>query len=526
MTGSSALNTLVTRYLVLVVGLLLLCRNVDAPYQWNGAIYNHFARNHLEYGFGYTRFYCTWGETNEPPPEPQRYLNHPPLIAVWAAIPMAILGEEEWVGRSVPIAAALGSAFLLMVMLTRLHSARLATLAGLFYVSLPITAFYGRMPDQTAPTQFFSLLMLHGYLLRTGVYSTGRRSSAGVICYGLAAILGVGTGWGVLIMAGLVWAWHAIRVVRGAGQKSLLFWLAAIPGMALLAVVLHILWARDWDGSMFGPLLWTRTFGASGTDAKPWIEWLGLQRRFISDNFTWFGMAAVLLFLLGYLARRVTAVGYSGLGRPTPGASGRLPVYALLGLDGLLYVGLFKNQSWTHDYWQFLLAPFVALAMASFVVGVYAVIAAWSPRWAVFVALVIALIPIPSLARSLDRYHHRQQMPARYIEAFEKLAGLTPGRSPVMTSHAWPHYSESLGSYTNRWMIPQVAFYANRPLIHTLSVDEVIRNEPTCSAYLLDFADDPQVYALARFLMENYETVPVGQHHLIAFLERPQVRNE
>ena len=95
-----------------------------------------------------------------------------------------------------------------------------------------------------------------------------------------------------------------------------------------------------------------------------------------------------------------------------------------------------------------------------------------------------------------------------------------------MTAHPWPHYSESFGSYTNRWMIPQVAFYANRPLIHTLSIDEVIRNEPACSAYLLEFADDPQVYALARFLMENYETVPVGQHHLIALLQRPQVRNE
>ena len=66
----------------------------------NSALYSDFARNHLQYGLGYTRLYCTWGATASPPAAPDRYLNHPPLICLWTALPLAAFGDHECAARS------------------------------------------------------------------------------------------------------------------------------------------------------------------------------------------------------------------------------------------------------------------------------------------------------------------------------------------------------------------------------------------------------------------------------------------
>jgi hypothetical protein len=70
------------RIAVLAVAALLLCREIDAPFDaWhelNDALYTQLARNHIQYGLRQTAFYATWGDTATMPAAPERYLNHPP----------------------------------------------------------------------------------------------------------------------------------------------------------------------------------------------------------------------------------------------------------------------------------------------------------------------------------------------------------------------------------------------------------------------------------------------------------------
>ncbi|HSB61893.1 MAG TPA: glycosyltransferase family 39 protein, partial [Vicinamibacteria bacterium] len=167
------------RAAVLALSALLLCRGITEPFngwhEFNSAMYSVFARNHIEYGLGYTALYCTWGETAAAPDPPQRYLNHPPLIALWTAVPLYLLGDHEWSARLVPIAATLGSTWLLMTILSRLGGPLLGALAGFFFATLPLTVYFGRMIDHVAPVQLFSRLMVHGYLGWSGAYGPGRR---------------------------------------------------------------------------------------------------------------------------------------------------------------------------------------------------------------------------------------------------------------------------------------------------------------------------------------------------------------
>ena len=143
----------IARIAILAIALLLLTRNVTGLFTgWredNSALYSIFARNHIQYGLGYTKLFNTWADTLTPPANPHRYLNHPPLLSVWATIPMFFFGDHEWVGRSVPIATTLAGIWLLMVIVSRLQSPLLGLLSGFFYAILPVTAYFGRMLDTT-----------------------------------------------------------------------------------------------------------------------------------------------------------------------------------------------------------------------------------------------------------------------------------------------------------------------------------------------------------------------------------------
>ncbi len=504
---------------------VLLGRDVAAPFNaWhelNDAVHTQFARNHIQYGLGYTALYSTWGDTLAPPPSPQRYLNHPPLVALWTAAPLLLFGDHEWSVRLFPIAATLGSTALLMTIVSRLGGALLGALAGFFYATLPLTAYFGRMICHEAPAQCFSLLMVHGYLEWAGVYPGPCRPRRGALVYAIGAVLGIGTGWAALLAAGLVWAWHARRVVGRAGEARLLLGLAAIPALALGAVVLHIAAGSGWDLGVFRALLETRTLQGEGGQ-RPWSAWLARQWLYFGRNFTWPGaLVAVLSAPLLVIARVRTGRGSA----PRFPLTGELAtVAALCGSQGLLWVVGFKNGSWFHDYWQFFLAPYVALSLAGLAVAVHEVLSPLAPRLARLAVALLLLAPMPFAAAALDFYAAHRLVDPEYIAALVKLGGLTSPRAPAWTSHRLHESAETLGPYTSRWPDPVVAYYANRPLFHSRDLREVQANAPHCVAYVLKRGEQSWSRDLEIGLSRSFESVPVGDQHLIFLLDRPLPR--
>ncbi len=508
--------------LILAIGLVLLTRNLTASFtglhEWNSAMYATFARNHVEYGLGYTKLFCTWGDTAAPPEPPQRYLNHPPLIALWAAVPAWILGDEEWVFRSVPIAATLGSAWLLMGMIARLRSRRRALLTGLFYVTWPAVAFFGRMLDHVALVQFFSLLMLDGYLRWAGDYAGEQERGRGAIRFTLGAALGVATGWAALLMAGPIWLHHAWRCVRGDGHRSMLAALTLVPSAALVAVIAHILWGSGGDLTHLVSLFWRRSLHGQSLGAVPWTAWLLRQWDFLLGNFTVFGVAAMGIVSAVAAVRAVRRVRAGTQIAAVPCAAPML----LLAVQGAGYVLAFPNQAWIHQYWQFLLAPFAAIAAGTLV----DLIAAWAarigPAYGRAALGVLVLLPMPWTVRGLLSYHRTPPYLAPVVDTLEQLGDLVPARVPVLTSWNLPMLSETFGTYTNRWPVPQVAFYAHRPLILTRDLDAILSNPSGCPAYLLQLADDEEHRRLATELGRRFEYVNVFDANWIVLLDRPR----
>lgn len=551
------------RVAVLAIGLLMMSRHLTGPFtgkhEFNSAMYTLFARNHLRYGLAYTKGFCTWGEGPTAPAEPHRYLNHPPLIAVWTAGALAVLGEHEWAARLVPIAATLGGAALLMMMASRLASPAVGVLAGVFYATLPITSYFGRMLDHVALVQFFSLLMVHGYLQWSGVY--GRRRRVGALWYVLGVVLGIGTGWGTVFAAGLVFLMEVGRRAKGltrwtegererggegetggadangplppltpspphpligAARKCPLWALVLTPATTLAAVGLHILWGFEWDTQALVDLFWSRA-GDEGA-GQSWAGFWRGQWEFVLDNYTWAGVLGVMVWLVAAGWAACAGGRFRQLIDAALGGGFARAVFTLFGLHGLLYVIAFRGPASHHEYWQFFAAPFVAAAMASVIALAYTAIVRWRQRAATAVASLLVAAPMPGFMFARDEYHTAvsQAMPVRYIEPYVRLAGLVPAGSPAMISRDWPVSTERFGQHVNRWGVAQILYYADRPLITTRNLDEILANAAGCSAYVLEVEDDPDLQRLNDVLSARYRSIGVGNHHVIFLLGRPR----
>jgi hypothetical protein len=510
------------RAAILAIGLLLLSRNIDGWltgwHEGNNAIYSIFARNHIQYGLGYTRGFMTWGDTATPPAQPRRYLNHPPLLALWAAVPMSLFGDHDWVSRLVPIATTLASAFLLIVIVGRLTSTSVGLLSGFFYVILPATAYFGRMLDQTSPCQFFSLLMLHGYLQWVGLYGERYSRKTGSAYYAVGAVFGIWTGWACIIMAGLIWLWQSIRTLRYKAQAGLLLAITLITAGSLAAVVVHILWGNGWDVSLFKPLFLSRT--VSPEQPVPWAKWLYANWMYAGRNFSIFGLSAAVVYpgVVAVILRRCSET--SPLRRIVHNKGSLIPIL-LIGLQGLLWVVVFKHQSWVHDYWQYFAGPFVAVSMASVLLSLFTVLWRLVPRLACWVVLLLMILPMPFFAGTLDLLHRQRSMHnEELVLALENLARLVPQRVPVMVSEQYRGNCESFGGYTNCYPDIQTAYYANRPLIFSIDISEIDANRHCCAAYLLHITGDKKTHSLLQKLRESYPLVWSEGGYLIFLLDK------
>jgi hypothetical protein len=520
------------RIVVLAIGLLLLSRNITDTFTgWredNSALYSFFARNHIHYGLGYTKLFHTHGNTQNMPPTSERYLNNPPLLGFWVAIPMFVFGDHEWAGRSVPIAATLGSAWLLMAIISRLQTRALGLLAGFFYVMLPMTAYFGRIIEYTSPAQFFSLLMLHGYLQWNGLYGSGCDRRAGVICYATGVVLGTGTSWAAVIMAGLIWLWHLCRAWRDSSQLRLLPWLTLVPAVSLGAVLLHIAWGAQWKVGWLVSLLLSRTAGPL-EDPVSWREWFGVIWVYLKLQMSPYGVGAGVIYLgvIPAVLRYTSAD--SPLRRVVRSRAAVTPVLLCL-LQGLTWVFIFKRPSYLHEYWQYFLAPYFAVAMAAVVLAVFLLVSKKSVRLAAGVAILLIVLPSPFFLKRLSACHRISKFPTPYnihihslVSAFKGLNRYVGPGVPVMTSENY-YIIRHIGDRISCGVISQAVYYANRPTIYTKDVNEIEANSQHCAAYILWAASDPDTYQLAPKLEKKYKLV-AAEGDILTFLLNPPERH-
>ncbi len=343
--------------LVFLMSAGILSYHVTDPwighYDYNGAVFSNAARNYLRYGYGVTRLGVIWDVGVVRPEEFEYYTHHPPLLPILVSFSLAVFGWHEWAARLVPIIFSLGSLALVYLLGVALGRRRLGLLAAFFFALLPMNAYFGRMVDHEAVTNFFALASVVSYL---GWHRTSR---AGLLALSLATLaLGMASGWPAYYLAAIL-PLHHVLVARRGRRSGKILWYPLIA-MAMFAVFVgHVAILRGGHGIQDLMRIFTYRTSLSeghylgnvhgpitvGSFLRLWIERVNLL-------FTVPVLLLALLALWDLVARRRAEIFSDPLLPP------------LLLLFGLTHMAVFTQGAYEHDYWAFYCAAPLALLAA------------------------------------------------------------------------------------------------------------------------------------------------------------------
>jgi hypothetical protein len=390
-----------------LLAALLLFRAGDPwryPNDDNGAWYTAVARAHLGAGLAATRgqdFFLS-RETGELVP----YLHHPPL-------PGLILAAAFWAtGSDSPRTARLTFALLHLATfaLAALLVARVRAPdadPGLFAFALaalaavPMSAYYGKMPNHEVPGLLFFVLGVLAWGLRS-TPDAARHPVAACAAWTFAAF----ASWhAALCVAG----WLAVQAVAGPRRRALaaLAWVAA----AVALVVAQLFWAGH--GALPASGSASARFWFAGSDGASIGDRLGYWNHALGIGIGRYGQLPALLSI-GWVAALV--VGRLRGRRP----DGLEQDVVGLGLGSLVYYLLFPRAVSFHAYQAFYLLPFVALSSSLALARVASLpqVAARAGlrRW--LVPAAVGLTCVLGVAATLQMY---RKPPARVAEAVRSL---------------------------------------------------------------------------------------------------------
>ncbi len=334
--------------LVLVWLGAMLSVNISRPWtghhDWNSTLWSQAAHNNLRAGLGTTLGAPSYYYYGPLPIPPQDYiLHHPPGLPLTLTGVFALFGEREWAARLVPITCSLVSVVLLWLLVRSCVGVRAATLSALVFALLPMELYFGRMVSYDPVVLAWMLGALLS--LRYG-HLTGRRGwwMATLAC----VVAGMLTAWPMYIFAGVL---AGLLLIGGEERGRRLA--VVLVGLALVSASLFLLYIGQVRADAWQDLWQSFTFRTAlvGGPVFSWGEWFERQYRTLGSHIPPLAWGLAL----------VGGVYTAWKGRGSPGL--RWLGWAALGLSltAALFVVLFRNASFVHDYWGFYFVAPVAM---------------------------------------------------------------------------------------------------------------------------------------------------------------------
>ena len=350
MTRSSVRLAVALIFLLQAVLLTIgITRDYRLKHEDNNALHATFARAHLQLGLGTTKaqnyFYSPARGSGE------FYANHPPAPGLALAAAYFLTGRDgPLVTRATAVVFHVLSAALLLGLARRVFPRpREALLATLLFVLLPQSAFFGRMLNHEVLVLPAALLIVRGYweYLCGGLHA-GRWLAAGAAGCVWAALAGW-AGFFVMAACALHAAWE-LAARRNARARRPLLLLAGLGALLFAADLMHLAWVQERGLGHLRELAAARIGSAGERGIAGW------SARIVELHWRYFGLTS--LAALGIMAWRSVRALRASERNPA------LEIGVIWLAAGAGHVVCFGVSAAAHDYWQFLLLPASAIAVA------------------------------------------------------------------------------------------------------------------------------------------------------------------
>ncbi len=290
-----------------------------------------------------------------PPPRREAYTHHP-LAMHWHNVAFVwLFGDRPGSIRGVAAVHALFAAAALIFVVGRLWSRAHGVVAGAIYVLLPINAIYLNMANHSSGFIGWGLLCLYHYI-RLREEPTRWRFAAVLGTFAMAAAWDWPAYYLAFLMA-LHWAYTSLK----NGAATGLPWYRDLGKLTIFSfwVLFQLAWfiaVCVWATGGIDDLL--ATFAErQGADAG---RFLRNVTHVPPMMFTWPILALTALWLIRFFVRLV---------RRRTLARDLIPMVFCIG--GLTHYWVFRSSAVVHSYWLWTTLPFVAIACADVIVGLF-----------------------------------------------------------------------------------------------------------------------------------------------------------
>ena len=441
---------------VLILLALALSLEINRPWingvDFNGAVWSQSAHNILRAGLIETSgassgFY--FGPL--PIPESGYYLHHPPLLHLVIAGLFAILGEHEWVARLVPLFCTLIGTVFLWLLARSCVGARIATLSAAVFAFLPMQLRYGPMVNFEPCV----LMLMLGMLLSLRWHHLSGQRWWKHAAFGFA-LVGLWVDWAMylfVIALCICWLWRA-----GGGDRrfaGMLCLSAALSGALYLARIVFVqpdAWKHLADIFMV-------RLGAGKGGHFTELQWITRMAETLVTHFLPWGLILAGVGTVILWRTRSRGEGWQWLGRAA---------FSIFVMD-LIFVGVFQNDSYIHQYIAFyFLAPVAITAGLALDRLIGALRMVTRPRLFPGGALAPACVIVIALGWSGWHYEQALVRKFRILDYHtDEPAALIPelGRAIQAT---FPSDTLVLCNFLPDYG-PQLAYYAQRDITNNLT---------------------------------------------------------
>jgi len=421
---------------------------------YNGAVWSQAAHNILRAGL-----LSTVGASSGfyfgplPIPPSGYYLHHPPLLHLSLTFLFHLFGEHEWVARLLPIAASLGTAVLLWLLVAHCSDRRTATFSVFLFACMPMELHYGQMVN-FEPVVL--LLIMAGLLGLRYWHASGAERWKWLA---LAAFLaGLWVDWAMYIFVLVLCAYWFSRPDPRTRRLAWFLLACCLAFGVLYLIRIQILRPDAWHDL-------THTFfkrlGGSQSNVR-FTEFQWLQR--IGGNLTTeYLPVAWLLALIGAII----------LFRPRqqrPGLKFLRLSCLLIAVTDLIFVGAFQNDSYIHRYIAFYFLVPVAILAGVALSQAVDWLRGWSsasrPLRGLATAAFCAALALGAFSGLSAAARLKTQFRILDIRAAEP-GDLIPDLGEAIQQH-FPPDTQILCNFLPSYG-PQLGYYAQRTLLNNLA---------------------------------------------------------
>lgn len=249
-------------------------------------------------------------------------------------------------GRFLTAVLSVIAGFIFYLIVKRLSGVTTAVISLLFLMILPFNIFYSRV---ILPDSLMVVLALFANL--SLLYYLDRKKTIWLILSGVSLGLGlIIRPYAIFYALPFIYLYQSEKSIRDFLKLKYLIFVALV----IVPFILWRWWISQYEAGIPG---YSWLFNFSGIRFRPaWFRWLFAERlaKLI------LGYWGIVLFGLGVLIRSKKSEKW---------------FYHLWLVGGILYLSIFAGGNITHDYYQAILMPIVAVFVAK------GFLSLWTPRW-------------------------------------------------------------------------------------------------------------------------------------------------